>query len=183
MYIHASIHMRTISIYNLLNRERVIIRVCFRIVVAFHLPEFPNTSPIPMNNYITMILEDEKSLRREHFVLCKLYMFAYHIIFTFNSIIWLSSGSHWSRNFPMQCSIACNGARTGKSSCLDTVLSFSCKEVVLVRFLEAVLSKSHHFQIAALLHRLLKFSLEFKHHTYKNLIIYHKIRWDIRTHS
>ena len=102
--------------------------------------------------------------------MCKL---AKHIIFTFNSIIWLPSGSHWSRNFPMQCSIACNGARTGKSSCLDTALSFFCKEVVLVRFLEAVLSKSHHFQIAALLHRLLKFSLEFKHHTYKNLIIYH----------
>ena len=62
MYIHASVHMRTILRYNLFNHGRVIIRVCFRIVVAFHLPEFPNTSPIPMNNYIKIILEDENNL-------------------------------------------------------------------------------------------------------------------------
>ncbi len=67
-----------------------------------------------------------------------------HLPHSFRVIRWSSSGSHDSKNGEIQCSNAINGARIGNNSWRDTVLSCGWP------------SKSHHFQTAALAHRLVK---------------------------
>lgn len=64
-----------------------------------------------------------------------------HVPHSFNVIRWLLSGSHDSKNGAIQCSNDINGARIGNNSCNDTERSCGCP------------SKSHHFQMAALVQR------------------------------
>lgn len=68
-----------------------------------------------------------------------------HLPHSCRVIRWSSSGSHDSKKGAIQCSRDINGARIGKSSWIDTDRSCGCP------------SKSHHFQMAALVQRRVKF--------------------------